>query len=126
MKYFFEFSNFYLVFGYGFFSAKFDFFTNFDVKNHYEILVIQTHPFTSKQTGIQTLSHTKNQTANPFRNAFSVRLNLANIPKNHLSALRHKQAMIGKGHQGSRSVCSWLSVLIVFALPQLWRSVPWP
>ena len=52
-----KYSNFYLAFGENF-SGLDCYFQIFEVKNNHEIIVIQTHPFTDKQTGIQTL-HTQ-------------------------------------------------------------------
>ena len=62
-----DFSNFYLVFGV---SVKFQvrltpllfrLFANFELKNPYEIIAIQTPPFACTQTGIQTLSTKKSE-----------------------------------------------------------------
>ena len=60
-----NFGNFYLVLSLvG--TANSNFFPNFDHKNHYEILVIQTYPLACTQRGIQILSRKNFRQLIPF------------------------------------------------------------
>ena len=51
-------------------TAKSDFFTNFDDKNHYEGMVIQTNPFGYRQIDTQTVSTKKSERNSKYKCLF--------------------------------------------------------